>query len=86
MPHPKGSPKTPGSGRKPGSRNQATAEVQAIARSFVDDPAYRAALRERLQNGTAGAMEPLLWQLGYGKPVATSAAGHLMPTQITITF
>lgn len=86
MAPPRGTPKPPGSGRKPGSRNKAHGEVRAIARAFVDDERYRAALMERLVNGEAGSMESLLWQLAYGKPTATSADGQLMPTKITVEF
>jgi hypothetical protein len=85
MPRPKGSPKTPGSGRKAGSRNKAHGEVRALARALIDDPEYRAALRQRMLEGTAGAMEQLLWHYGYGRPVGTTDDGAL-PTSITIHF
>jgi hypothetical protein len=85
MPRPKGSPKTPGSGRKAGTRNRIQVEVRALARALIDDPEYRAALRQRLVAGTAGAMETLLWSYGYGRPAGTTDNGAV-PTSITIHF
>ena len=56
-------------GRTPGTRRRVTIEAQHAASQIVDDPEYRAALRQRMINGTAGAMEPLLWMYCFGKPV-----------------
>jgi hypothetical protein len=56
-----------------------------IARAFVDDAAYRAALRERLLAGEAGSMEVLLWHYSYGRPAVASDEGEL-PRSITIHF
>ena len=56
-------------GRRPGTRNRVTIEAQVAAAQIVDDPDYRAALRQRMINGTAGAMEPLMWFYAKGKPV-----------------
>jgi hypothetical protein len=64
----KGSPKTPGSGRKAGVPNAATLEARAVADRLVNDPEYVAELRQRMIEGTAGSMEPLLWHYRYGKP------------------
>jgi hypothetical protein len=86
MPHPKGTPKTPGSGRKVGTSNKATLTVRALARSFVDDPAYQEALRARLLDGTAGSMESLLWGYAYGRVPVLSDDGDQARTSITITF
>ena len=55
-------------GRRPGTRNRVTIEAQLAAAQIVDDPDYRAALRQRMINGTAGAMEPLMWFYAKGKP------------------
>jgi hypothetical protein len=73
-------------GRQPGSRNKATHGIQEIARGFVDDPAYRAALKVRLENGTAGTLEGILWAYAYGRPVAENPADGALPTSITIHF
>ena len=86
MPRPPGSNKTPGSGRKRGTPNKVRALSREIARQFVDDPQYRAALRQRLLDGTAGSMEQLLWQYGYGRPAVTSDDGATLPVAITIHF
>jgi hypothetical protein len=72
-------------GRTRGTPNKSTVGIREIARSFVDDPAYRAALKVRLENGTAGTMEPTLWAYAYGRPLVESGDGTL-PMSITITF
>ena len=56
-------------GRRPGTRRRVTIEAQHAASQIVDDPEYRAALRQRMIAGTAGAMEPLMWFYAKGKPV-----------------
>jgi hypothetical protein len=56
-------------GRTPGTRNKVTTEARETASRLVDDPEYRANLRQRMIDGTAGAMEPLLWFYAKGKPV-----------------
>lgn len=74
-------------GRLPGSRNKVTRDVQAISRALIDDEAYRAALRTRLLEGTAGsAMETLLWYYGFGRPVIDTAGDTSLPASITISF
>lgn len=73
-------------GRKPGSRNKATAGIREIARSFVDDPDYRAALKVRLETGTAGSMEATLWAYGYGRPAVDASGEGQTPTAITSHF
>ena len=86
MPRPPGSDKTPGSGRRRGTPNKRQVLSREIARSFIDDPAYRDALRARLLAGEAGSMEVLLWHYGYGRPAATSEEGDTLPVAITIHF
>jgi hypothetical protein len=56
-------------GRPPGTLNRATTEAREVANRMVDDPQYREALRQRLLDSTAGAMEPLMWYYAKGKPV-----------------
>lgn len=63
------------SGRRPGTRRRVTIEAQLAASQIVDDPEYRAALRDRMVAGTAGAIEGLLWLYAYGKPVQRVEAG-----------
>jgi hypothetical protein len=75
-----------GGGSRKGKPNKATMGIRELARGFVDDPVYRAALKARLEAGTAGSMEQLLWQFAYGKPLALSEDGRSLPVDITITF
>lgn len=59
----------PRAGRPKGAPNKVTAEVRKAAQGLVEDPVYRASLKERLQSGKlAPAMEALLWHYAYGKP------------------
>ena len=78
-----------GGGSRKGRPNKDTAQrrndIRAIARSFIDDPDYREALKERLKAGTAGSMEQTLWFYGYGR-VPPSAEDGEVPTAITIHF
>jgi hypothetical protein len=86
MARPTGSPKTPGSGRQRGTPNKRQVLSREIARAYVDDPTYRAALKARLEAGTAPGMETLLWQLAYGRPMPVSDDGDSLPLTITIQF
>ena len=56
-------------GRRPGTRRRVTIEAQLAAAQIVDDLDYRAALKQRMVNGTAGAIEPLIWMYAFGRPV-----------------
>ena len=62
-------------GRRPGTQRRVTIEAQLAAAKIVDDPEYRAALRQRMINGSAGAIEALLWLYAYGKPVERVETG-----------
>ena len=55
-------------GRPKGIPNKNTQEVKEFCQRLLSDRIYRANLRKRLQDGTAGSIETLLWQYGYGKP------------------
>ena len=59
-------PKT--GGRKKGTPNKATVEIREASRTLVEDPEYRASLRQRLKRGQAPHMETLLHHYAYGKP------------------
>ena len=59
-------------GRRAGVPNKATAELRQLAAQLINDPAYHKRLRERLLNGDAGRIEPLLWQYACGKPAGES--------------
>ncbi|MEK7996140.1 MAG: DUF5681 domain-containing protein [Planctomycetota bacterium] len=56
-------------GRRPGTRNRRTVEARQVAQRLVDDPDYRDELLQRMIDGTAGAMEPLLWYYAKGRPL-----------------
>jgi Family of unknown function (DUF5681) len=56
-------------GRAPGTHNRVTREAREAAERLVDDPEYREALRARMIDGTAGAMEALMWFYAKGKPL-----------------
>jgi hypothetical protein len=56
-------------GRQPGSLNKATIEMKQACAELVDDPAYRAKLKQRLLAGTLSpALESLLWYYAKGRP------------------
>jgi hypothetical protein len=76
-------------GRKPGSVNKATKEVQELAQNLVTDEDYLASLVIRLKRGTAGAMEPLLWQYAFGKPKDSSGgegSGGVLSDTLKVIF
>ena len=73
-------------GRAKGTRNHITDDIRAIARGFVDDPVYRAALKARLEAGTAGPMELRLWDYGHGLPARDLEGGTPLPVTITIAL
>lgn len=60
---------TPGPGRPKGVPTKATVEVRALCQRIVNDPAYQAALKKRLESGDiAPQIEALVWFYAYGKP------------------
>jgi hypothetical protein len=63
------------SGKRKGTANRVTVEAREAAALVVDDPGYRAALKERVIKGLAPHMEPLLWAYAKGKPVDRLEAG-----------
>lgn len=70
MPHPKGSDKTPGSGRKKGSRNKRTQDVEAYARGIVEDPEVQAMMLKQAKDGTLPApLVQMLHAYAYGRPM-----------------
>jgi len=57
-------------GRKKGTFNKATTEARVACAELVDDPTYRAKLRDRLLAAQlAPAVETMLWHYAKGKPV-----------------
>lgn len=53
-----------------GPRKQ-TIEYQEFCRQLIEDPDYRAQLRDDLLNNKRPRLEPLIWQYAYGKPKET---------------
>lgn len=67
MPRPKGLPKS--GGRKRGTPNKVTVEAKMACSEIVDDPEYRAKLRERAVAGELPpGLEQMLWAYAKGKP------------------
>jgi hypothetical protein len=66
---PKGYPKT--GGRQKNTPNRVTVEIREAAKGLLEDPAYVQSLQVRLREGTAGAVESLLYHYAYGKPKET---------------
>lgn len=67
MPRQKGLPKT--GGRRPGSSNKNTPEVQLECQKLVADKDYRKSFKTRLEGGTLPApLEAMVWHYAHGKP------------------
>ncbi|MHC4371488.1 MAG: hypothetical protein ACYSW8_28060 [Planctomycetota bacterium] len=65
----KGTPKTPGSGRKKGSKNKQTIEVKEMARELLENKDYQRNLLKRLKAGELPPqLETLLYHYRFGKP------------------
>jgi hypothetical protein len=62
-------PGDPRAGRRKGIPNKATQEIRDLAQRLLSDRVYRANLKQRLRDGTAGQIEVLLFYYAYGKPV-----------------
>ena len=70
MGYPKGKGKSPGSGRKKGSRNKRTVDVEAYARRIVEDPEVQAMMLKQAQQGTLPApLMQMLYAYSFGKAV-----------------
>lgn len=68
-PHPRGTPRTPGSGRKKGSLNRKTVELRALMGVLAGDVEYQHRLREDFRRRRVHpAVETLVWSHVIGKP------------------
>jgi hypothetical protein len=62
-------------GRPKGLQNKATRELKEFARSLLESKRYRRLLKRRINAGTAGRIEELLYHYAYGKPHDTVELG-----------
>jgi hypothetical protein len=67
MPFKKGGKKPPGSGIKKGQKHTETLEIKAFVKELLDDPKYRAALKQRMIDGLSPAVERFLLERFVGK-------------------
>ena len=73
-------------GRQKGAPNKMTIEVRRLAREFLEDPAYRRSLRQRLIQGRAERLEALLWAYAYGPPPKEQAEKQDEPAAIALQW
>ena len=68
-PHPRGTPRTPGSGRKRGTPNRKTVELRALMGVLAGDVDYQYRLREDFRRRRVHpTVETLVWSHVIGKP------------------
>ena len=68
-PHPRGAPRTPGSGRRRGTPNRKTVELRALMGVLAGDVDYQYRLREDFRRRRVHpAVETLVWSHVIGKP------------------
>jgi hypothetical protein len=84
-PHPRGVPRTPGSGRKRGTPNRKTVELRELMGCLVADIDYQARLKRafttrRLHPGT----EQRIWDYALGRPMAQVEARLSMDTSLDV--
>lgn len=75
MAWPKGKPRPAGAGRKKGTLNKRTVEIQERSRELLESEEYQNSLLERVVAGKATHMEPILHYYAYGKPPETVRMG-----------
>jgi hypothetical protein len=68
-PHPRGAPRTPGSGRRRGTPNRRTTEARQLCSDLVHDIRYQAKLRQDfIRRRLHPSIEQMLWHYSVGKP------------------
>jgi hypothetical protein len=71
-PHPKGAPRTPGSGRKKGTPNRRTIELRELMAALLDDVEYQHRLRDDFRKRRVHpSTEVRVWEYIVGKPKET---------------
>ena len=60
-PHPKGAPRTPGSGRKKGTPNRKTVELRALMAALLNDVDYQDSPARRLQKAPRASQSRRRW-------------------------
>lgn len=69
-PHPIGTPRTPGSGRKKGTPNRKTVELRELMAVLVNDLDYQSRLREDfIKRRVHPSTEALVWSYAVGRPM-----------------
>ena len=69
-PHPRGQPRTPGSGRKKGTLNRKSIELKALMAMLVNDVSYQYRLRDQfVKRRVHPTAEALVWAYAVGRPV-----------------
>jgi hypothetical protein len=71
MPRKNNLPPGPGPGRPKGVPNKAARDIKEMARGLLSGEEYQRNLVRRLNRGTAGPVETLLYQYAFGKPKDT---------------
>jgi len=71
-PHPRGTPKTPGSGRKKGTPNRKTLELRELMALLVNDVDYQYRFRQDfIKRRLHPSTELTVWTFILGKPTTT---------------
>ena len=68
-PHPRGAPRTPGSGRRRGTPNRRTVEARQLCSDLVHDVRYQARLlHDFIRRRVHPSVEQMLWHYAIGRP------------------
>src|SRR5262245_56500892 len=68
-PHPRGQPRTPGSGRRRGSLNRRTVELRQLMTALVGDVSYQHRLRDDFRRRRVHpSTEAVVWAYAIGRP------------------
>jgi hypothetical protein len=77
----KGVPRPANAGRRAGTPNKRSQDIELFARSILEAPEYRENLRQKSETGTLEPhLETLLYSYAYGKPAQKKVAPGEQPT------